>query len=163
MSPVIPPSAVRDLVKSREGSVRLLVFRMGRERFAAELRAIEEAIDWPEIQPLPAMRGALLGAFEHRARMTALYTPARPLGHPVPAAVPVALVARIGDRRVGLAVDDVDDVLELELDTLRAPPDLGDADGILLGVVPHGAALVGVVDLEALVAACLFDREMETA
>ena len=163
MNPAIPPSAFRDRAKSRQGSERLLMFRMGRERFAAELRAIEEAIDWPEIQPLPEMRGALLGAFEHRGRMTALYTPARPLGHAVPESVAVALVARIGDRRIGLAVDDVDDVLELELDALRAPPELGEADGVLLGVVPHGAALVGIVDLEALVAACLFDREMEIA
>ncbi|HUF27123.1 MAG TPA: chemotaxis protein CheW [Gemmatimonadaceae bacterium] len=157
------PRPFRDRVRSRTGEVDLLLFRVGAELFAAELRAVEEAVEWPAIHPLPEARGALLGAFEHRGRMTALYTPARALGHPEAANVPVAMVARIGERRIGLAVADVEDVMTLALDGLREAPVLGDADGVLLGVARCGHDLVALVDIEALIAACLFEREMETA
>lgn len=153
----------RDRVKARDGSVSLLLFRLGRELFAAELAAIEEAVETPVVHPLPEMRGVLRGAFEHRGRMIALYTPAPILGHPAAPDVPVALVARAGERRIGLIVDDVEDVMHLDLAHLHDPPMLGHADGVLLGVARHGAALVALVDVEALLAACLFDREMETA
>lgn len=157
------PRPFRDRVRSRSGQVDLLLFRVGAELFAAELRAVEEAVEWPAIHPLPEARGALLGAFEHRGRMTALYTPARALGHQDDGKVPVALVARVGQRRIGLAVSDVEDVMTLALDGLREAPVLGDADGVLLGVARCGRDLVALVDIEALTAACLFDREMETA
>ena len=93
----------RDRVKTREGNVNLLLFRLGRELFAAELAAIEEAVETPVVHPLPEMRGVLRGAFEHRGRMIALYTPAPILGHPATPDVPVALVARAGERRIGEA------------------------------------------------------------
>ena len=153
----------RDRVKARDGTVSLLLFRVGRELFAAELAAIEEAVELPPVHPLPEMRGTLRGAFEHRGRMIALYSPAAILGHPVTPDVPVALVARAGERRIGLVVDDVEDVMHLALEEMHDPPMLGHADGVLLGVARHGAALVALVDVEALLAACLFDREMEIA
>ena len=153
----------RDRVRARDGVVDLLLFRVGDEVFAIELRSGEEAIDEPAIHPLPEMRGSLLGAFEHRGRMIALHTPARTLGRERSEHVPVALVVRVGERRLGLVVQDVDDVMTLDLAELRDPPLLGDADGVLLGVAHRGRSLVALVDVEALVAACLFDREMETA
>jgi chemotaxis signal transduction protein len=153
----------RDRVRSRQGAVDLLLFRVVDEVFAAELRAVEEALDEPGIHPLPEMRGALLGAVEHRGRMIALYTPARALGRAATGGVPVALVVRVGERRIGLAVQDVEDVMTLELAELREPPVLGDADGVLLGIAHRDRTLIALVDVEALVAACLFDREMETA
>lgn len=153
----------RDRVRAREGVEDLLLFRLGDELFAAELRAVEEAIDEPAVHPLPEMRGELLGALEHRGRMVALYSPARALGRSPGDGVPVALVVRVGERRIGLVVQDVEDVMTLDLAELLEAPVLGDADGVLLGVAHRGRALVALVDLEALVAACLFDREMETA
>lgn len=158
-----PATAFRDRVRARDGTAELLLFRVGDEMFAAELRSVEEALDEPEIHPLPEMRGSLIGAFQHRGRMTALYTPARALGRFAGAGAPVAMVVRVGDRRIGLAVQDVEDVMTLDLAELREPPVLGDADGVLLGVAHRSNTLVAVVDVEALVAACLFDREMETA
>jgi purine-binding chemotaxis protein CheW len=155
----------RERVKAREGTVSLLLFRLGRELFAAELAAIEEAVETPALHALPQMRGVLLGAFEHRGRMIACYAPAPILGHAIRPDVPppVALVARAGERRIGLVVDDVEDVMTLALEEMHDPPMLGHADGVLLGVARHGSTLVAVVDVEALLAACLFDREMETA
>ena len=161
MSPTAIP--FRERVKAREGTVTLLLFRLGSELFAAELAAIEEAVETPEVHRLPETRGVLLGAFEHRGRMIALYAPAPILGHPVRPDVPVAMVARAGERRIGLVVDDVEDVMTLALEELRDPPMLGHADGVLLGVARYNATLVALLDVEALLAACLFDREMETA
>ena len=56
----------------------------------------------------------------------------------------------------------VEDVLRVDLATLRDPPNIGD-DALLLGVARVGSQLVAVVDAEALVAACLTDRALEHA
>ena len=63
------------------------------------------------------------------------------------------LVMRVGERRVGIAVDDVDDVMQLDAAGVRPAP-VPDTDGILLGVARSGGELVSVLHANALVAAC---------
>jgi chemotaxis signal transduction protein len=60
-----------------------------------------------------------------------------------------------------MAVDDVDDVLSLDLATIRPSPGVDDSDGVLLGVVRQGNELIAIVDPDAIVAACLSGQVME--
>lgn len=152
----------RERARARVGSVELLLFRVGHELFAAPLASVEEAVELPAIRHLPEMADDMLGMFALRGRMMPIYSPSRPLGVSLGAAPTAALVVRAGAQRVALAVDDVDDVLDLDLGTLRDAPGVEDADGILLGVARRGRDLVAVLDGDALVAACLTDRPLET-
>lgn len=151
----------RERARARVGSVELLLFRVGHELFAAPLASVEEAVELPAIRHLPEMADDMLGMFALRGRMMPIYSPSRPLGVSLGAAPTAALVVRAGAQRVALAVDDVDDVLDLDLGTLRDAPGVEDADGILLGVARRGRDLVAVLDGDALVAACLTDRPVE--
>ena len=153
----------RERVRARTGRAELLLFRIGRELFATALSAVEEAVELAEIRTIPEMSREMLGVFDLRGRMIPIYTPAIALGVPLAASPQAALVVRSGDRRMALAVDDVEDVLDADLATVRAAPGTDDGDGVLLGVVRHGRSLVAVLDGEALVNACLSDRVPETA
>jgi purine-binding chemotaxis protein CheW len=162
--PAAPPPRVaittplRDRVRAGEGIAELLLFRVGGEHFAADLPAIEEAIEIVEMRTLPEMPREMLGLVRVRGRMTPLYSPARALGVPARAAA-VALLVRGRDRRVGLAVDDVDDVLRIDLSGLADLP-AGD-DEVLLGMTRHGKNVVAILDVLALVTACLSAQAME--
>ncbi|GAC1683308.1 MAG: hypothetical protein NVS9B3_01180 [Gemmatimonadaceae bacterium] len=160
-APVRPP--FRDRVRRRMDGVELLLFRVGAELFATDLAAVEEAVELPEVRALPEMADAMLGIFDLRGRMTPIYTPERALG--VARSVPggVALLMRAGERRVALAVDDVDDVLRPDLALLRDPPTLGAVGETILGVLRQGSQLIAIVDADALVAACVIDSVLETA
>lgn len=153
----------RERARARSGSVELLLFRVGHELFAAPLASVDEVVELPAIRHLPEMADDMLGMFALRGRMMPIYSPSRSRGVSLGAAPTAALVVRAGAQRVALAVDDVDDVLDLDLGTLRDAPGVDDADGILLGVARRGRDLVAVLDGDALVVACLTDRPLETS
>jgi purine-binding chemotaxis protein CheW len=154
---------LRERVKDRLGIADLLMFRIGHELFATDLGTVEEAVELPEIHHLPEMPAAMLGAFNLRGRLTPIYSPAHVIGVPLLGVAAAALLVRANGRRMGLAVDDVEDVLQVDLATIREAPGIDDADGILLGVAHHGQHLVAIIDAEALVAACLTGHALETA
>ena len=149
---------LRDRVRAREGAAELLLFRVGGEHFAAELPAIDEAVEISEMRALPEMPGVMLGLVRVRGRMTVLYSPARALGVPTREAA-VALLVRGRERRIGLAVDDVDDVLRVDLAAITEPP--AGEDDVVLGMTRRGRDLVAILDVAALVAACLSAQAME--
>ncbi len=141
--------------------VEHLVFRMGRELFAVPLGLVEEAIDIDRIQRIPEMSPTMLGVLTLRGSTVPVYAPSIALGtsgHENRAAL-IFVRAR---GTVALAVDDVDDVLVIAAgDVQRAPLDFG--DGVLLGVVRRGTDLIGVLDADALIAACRAEPVLETA
>jgi len=152
---------LRDRVRERSGVVELLMFRIGDELFATDLASVEEAVALPEIHHLPEMPAAMLGAFNLRGRLTPVYSPSHVIGVPLRGEAQAALLVRSDTRRLGLAVDDVEDVFQVDLATVREAPGTDDTDGILLGVAHHGQELVAIVDADALVAACVTGHAME--
>lgn len=155
-------ASFRDRVRDREGWADLLLFRVGGEIFGLPLATVEEAVEIEVVHPVPEGSAYALGVVDLRGRMIPLYTPGRALGVG-PAGTPAMLVLRDGARRVGIAIDDVDDVLTADLAALRPAPDGDVGDGVLLAMARRGADLVGVLDVHLLLAACLAEsRTPET-
>lgn len=155
-------TALRDRARLRTGTVDLLLFSIGQEWFGVELAAVEEAIDLPIVRHVPEMPPAMLGVITVRGSLTSVYSPASALGV-VLGAPSSALVFRRERGRLGIAVDDVDDVHTLDLAQLRDAPSADTGDGILLGVLRNGDTLLALVDAEALIAACQTVPAMEIA
>lgn len=142
----------------RDGAARLLVFRIGAERFGVGLSAVDEVVDVPAIQSIPDAPATVLGIATIRGELITLYDP-RPLlrvNGPLDGAA--LLFVRDG-RRVGLAIDDVYDAITIEeADVLKAPRGGADAsDGILVGLVRRsgGGELIGLLDANALLDAAI--------
>jgi chemotaxis signal transduction protein len=135
----------------------LLLFRVGRELFATELGAVDEAIDLTSVETVqhgPAAPSPVRGIFTLRGALVPLLLPTTALGV-APHHASTALVVRDGVGRIAIAVDDVEDVLTPRDGELRPVPtgDMRDA-GVLRGVIRRGSMLVALVDLDALIAAC---------
>ncbi len=156
-----PTISWRERVRARMGVEDVLTFHVGSERFATALAAVEEAVEQPDVYRVPEMPEAMLGVFSLRGRLIPVCSPMRPLGVPLHGAISTVLLMRTGARRVGIAVDDVDDVIALDLETVRPAPGVDDSDGVLLGVVRHGDVLIAIVDPDAIVAACLTGQVIE--
>jgi len=142
----------------RDGVARLLVFRIGAERFGVELSAVDEVIDAPAIQSIPDAPGTVLGVATIRGELITMYDP-RPLLRVQGPLDGAALLFARDDRRVGLAIDDVYDAIRIEeTDLLKAPSGGADAsDGILVGLVrrAEGGELIGILDADALLDAAI--------
>ena len=145
--------SMRDRARGRIGSVEMLVFRVGRERFGIELAAVEEAIDIPPVHHVPEMPPSMLGVITVRGTLTSVYSPSVALGLPIDDGTS-ALIFRRGRARLAVVVDEVDDVSTLDLSTLRDAPAVEAGDGLLLGVVRRHESLLSLVDADALLAAC---------
>ena len=152
----------RDRIRARSGVEELITFHVANEQFATSLAAIDEAIEHPEVFRVPEMPETMLGVFSLRGRLVPLCSPVRALGVELASPEPTVLLLRSGTRRIGIAVDDVDDVISLDLAAVRPAPGIDDPDGVLLGVVRHGNVLIAIVDPEAIVAACLTAQVLET-
>jgi purine-binding chemotaxis protein CheW len=142
----------RERVRRRLGMADLLVFRIGRELFAVELVAVEEALDMPVVHRLPEMPAAMLGVFTLRGALVSVFAPQPTLGIAYEDAATVVVFCG-GDRRIALATDDVDDVLAADLGTVRDAPGSSAKEGALLGVVRRGHDLIALLDAQTLVAA----------
>ena len=145
----------RERVTSRRGTVGLLLFRVGPETFAAELGAVEEAVEVPELHGLPEMQRGMLGMFDLRGKLLPIFSAAGVLGVPLAPGSTATLVIRSGSHRIGVAVDDVDDVIDADCAMLRNLPGGIDPEGVLVAILQRGTALASVIDASALVAACL--------
>jgi chemotaxis signal transduction protein len=151
-TPVVPnetiPVRFRDRVRARTGSAELFVFRVGDERFACDVRAVEEVIESPLLYPLPGADAAVAGVCQPAGRTLPVADAKALLGVDGGTGA-VVLVMRRGADHVGLLVDDVDDVRLVELSTLRQPPH--DGDDLLLAVHWDGTTLLAVLDARAMV------------
>jgi chemotaxis signal transduction protein len=143
----------RERVRQRTGSTALLVFRIGRERFGVELKAVDEVLEAPEVRIVPEAPPSLRGVFVHRDALVPLYSPAPVLGAE---AAPrfVAMVMRWGRRRLALAVDDPEDVIDVDLSALCDAPAGSHEDEVVAGVLWRDGDLVTVLDARSLVHAC---------
>lgn len=152
---------LREAIAAREGLSDTLVFRVGAERFAIDLAAVEEAIELPSVHHLPEMPDHLLGVFELRQRLVPIYSPERVLRVALGRDAAAVLVLRAREKRLGLAVDDVDDVLTIDGAAVRRAPIPDNDDNVLLGVIRRGVDLLALIDAESLALACLADQLTE--
>ena len=143
---------------SSDGVARLLVFRVGNERFAVELAAVHEVIEAPTLQPVPDAPPSLLGITILRGALVAIHD-LRPLLRAGGGTFGGALLFERDGRTIGLAIDDVYDALLVEQQELRPAPGMDGSDALLLGLVRRGSDLITVLDVDALLAAVRVDTE----
>ncbi|HEY4130068.1 MAG TPA: chemotaxis protein CheW [Gemmatimonadaceae bacterium] len=144
----------------RDGIARLLVFRLGAERFAIDLAAVDEVIDSPLAQRLPDSPPHVLGLATIRGELIAIYDP-RPVLHVGDTLDGAVLLFARGDRRVAIAIDDVFDAITVEPSDIQPAPGSSGSDGVLLGVVRRDGALIAVLDAEPLLDATMSVTEGE--
>jgi purine-binding chemotaxis protein CheW len=143
---------------SRDEQTRLLVFRVGAERFAMALDAVHEVIDPPPVQRVPDAPPTVVGVAALRGTYVTIHDARALLGISGPEPASVLLLAE-GDRRVGLAVSDVEDAMSIEPSELRPVP--GVADAMLAGLVRRGAELTVVLNAHALLVTVASTMENE--
>lgn len=146
-----PAVRFRDRVRERAGAQDLLVVRIGEERFAVPLEAVDELVESPRLRSVHGAPPALLGLFTLGDMLLPLYSPASVLGA-TPAGEDVALVMRGGRARVALAVDDADDVISVQLSDVLEAPRTGHQDDVVLGVIRRDGELLTLLDARAVVA-----------
>lgn len=124
--------------------------RVGAEHYALDVEAVREVVDLDRpVTPVPGAPPAIAGVINVHGQVVPVVAVASVLGAPATAAGEARRVVIVHDgaRRAGLAVDDVIDVAP------AAAPIEPSSSTLLLGAVLVDGALVGVIDLDALLGA----------
>jgi purine-binding chemotaxis protein CheW len=130
---------------------RAVVFRIGGELHACDVRLVEEVVTGQRVHPLPDVPRPLLGVIRLRGSLVPVLDLAPGLGLRLEeTATPDVLVLDAGDRRVGVAVDEVREVSAFPAAAVRPAPQRGaEQEEHVLGVARAGDALVTLLDLAA--------------
>ena len=147
--------ALREAIADEEGTrLGLAVVELGGEYFGVELAAVLEFCDIAELSPIPCCPPHILGAMSLRGELLTLIDPRSALNLPLAARGGKAVVARLGEQAVGIAVDEVHDVVYLRDEELQAPPAaLRELCGAsITGTAPYADRMMTVLDLPALLA-----------
>lgn len=133
-----------------------VTFTLAGQHFAADVARVREAVRAGERTPVPLAPPDVAGLTNLRGQILLCLDPRRRLALPARAAdAPrMLLVTEAGGESVGLLVDDVGEVLDLDPAELRPPPStLAAAQrGCITGAYPLPESLLLVLDLDALTA-----------
>jgi purine-binding chemotaxis protein CheW len=135
-------------------SQSLVAFRLGQQIYALPIEPIAQIIEMITITPIPQVSSAVEGVINVRGVVVPVINLRRHFGLPtVPPGLrtPIILV-QVGERTVGLIVDEVIDVLNLSADQVARitdvlPEGLGESQ-VLQGLVHIQSDTVLLLDLE---------------
>ncbi|MCK9381781.1 MAG: chemotaxis protein CheW [Sulfuritalea sp.] len=147
--------ALRQAVAEDEGAcLGLAVVELGGEYFGVELAAVQEFCDIAQLSPIPCCPPHILGAMNLRGDLLTLIDPRAALNLPMASRGGKAVVARLGEQAVGIAVDAVHDVVYLRQDELQPPAAaLRERCGAeITGTAAYAGRTMTVLDLPALLA-----------
>jgi purine-binding chemotaxis protein CheW len=132
----------------------LAVVELDGEYFGVELSAVLEFCDIVELSPIPCCPPHILGAMSLRGELLTLIDPHTALNLPPADRGSKAVIARLGEQAVGIAVDQVHDVVYLRDEELQAAPAaLRERCGVsITGIAPYAGRTMIVLDLPALLA-----------
>ncbi|MBP3958896.1 purine-binding chemotaxis protein CheW [Gemmata sp. G18] len=134
---------------------QFLAFRLGDEEYGLEILRVQEIKGYSKITPLPNtpreikgvmnLRGAVVPIIDLRTRLglrEAEYT-----------VFTVIIVVTVGTKVVGLVVDAVSDVLNVDPKVVTPAPDLGAGVDVsfLTGIARTGERLVSLLNVDRLV------------
>lgn len=144
---------------------QLLVFRLGEQRYALPLEAVERIVRAVEVTPLPGVPAVVLGVIDVQGRVLAVLSIRRRFGL-AQSDIVVGdhfVLARTTRRTVALVIDEAQGVIEHPADEIFGSAQIAFGAGTIQGVVKLEDGLVLIHDLETFLSleeASALDRAM---
>ena len=136
-------------------SQQFCTFLLDGHVFGTPVPKVQEVIQHQEMTKVPLAPGVVSGLINLRGQIVTAIDLRRRLGLPERGAeqLPMNVVVRTSDGAVSLLVDEIGDVIEVEEDTLEAPPETlqGFAREVVRGVYKLSGRLLLALDIDRVV------------
>jgi purine-binding chemotaxis protein CheW len=147
----------------KTGLNELISFNVAGQHFCVDVMAVREIKGWMPATPLPHTPSYMRGVIDLRGAVLSIIDLAARLGFPPtdPSARHVIIVAEIRGEVVGLLVDSVSDILNIDPETIQPTPDFANelTRQFVSGLVATEGSMISVLSLERL----LSDQERAAA
>jgi purine-binding chemotaxis protein CheW len=149
------PPQVQNDIPQKDGEKKLeklLVFKVGRNRYAIPIGDLSQIIDDRILTPLPHVPDFLKGIFSLRGHIVGVIDVSERLFlQPLPDSIQkkIIVLEKSGDL-FGLRVENIEHVVEVDISTLEAPPDSFDLieQEFVVGVFHYKKKTVAFLNLE---------------
>ncbi|QPK62626.1 purine-binding chemotaxis protein CheW [Methylomonas sp. LL1] len=148
--------------EEKDSGLGLAVVELGGEYFAIELVAVQEFCNIGPFSPIPCCPPHILGVMSLRGNLLTLMDPRSALNLPPAARGNKAVITRVsaasdtgpGEQLIGIAVDEVHDVVYLRREDLQAPPStlIEQYGAEITGTARYAGGTMTVLDLPVLLA-----------
>lgn len=162
MDPRLPSRMSRDLLNRIDQRTRLaghnrlalLLFRLGgRQLFGVNVFKVQEVLRRPPLFPIPRLPPGFVGAADIRGRSVPILDLGSAVRYPERHLDPPYLVVTEFNRSVqGFLVAEVDRIVNIAVEDIRPPPELGVDDSYLTAVTRYNGELIQVIDVESVLA-----------
>jgi purine-binding chemotaxis protein CheW len=141
----------------------LIAFRIGEQEFCVDIMSVREIRGWTPATPLPRSPGYMKGVINLRGAVLPIIDLGFRFGLAAsePTARHVIMVARIGERTVGLLVDAVSDIIQLTDELVQPTPDVASdhVKSFVKGIFAMDGRMISLIELDRI----LPERETEAA
>jgi len=130
-----------------------LLINVSDQTYALPLLQIQEIRGWSPVNPLPGTDASCLGVLNLRGNVLPVFDARMLLGKPntPPKPQDVIVVAVLDEKPLGLLVDSVSDIIDIDADTIsRAESGETWSSGLLDGIATVGERLVPLLALARL-------------
>jgi two-component system chemotaxis response regulator CheV len=162
MEPRLPSRMSRDLLNRIDQRTRLaghnrlalLLFRLGgRQLYGVNVFKVQEVLRRPPLFPIPRLPPGFVGAADIRGRSVPILDLGSAVRYPERHLDPPYLVVTEFNRSVqGFLVAEVDRIVNIAVEDIRPPPELGVDDSYLTAVTRYNGELIQVIDVESVLA-----------
>ena len=132
------------------GRREMVGFRVGDQAFCIDITSVLEIRGWTPTTPLPKSPDYMKGVVNLRGVVLPIIDLAARLGLPTkePSARHAIMVVKCGARTVGLLVEAVSDIVELDDASRQQTPDLGDDGGVIAGIFAIDGEMISLLELD---------------
>jgi len=132
----------------------LLLFRLGgRPLFGVNVFKVQEVLRRPPLFPVPRLPPGFVGAADIRGRSVPVLDLGGAVGYPERHLDPPYLVVTEFNRSVqGFLVAEVDRIVNIAVEDIHPPPELGVENSYLTAVTRYGGELIQIIDVESVLA-----------
>jgi purine-binding chemotaxis protein CheW len=136
---------------------QLLTFAIGSEAFAVDILRVQEIRGWTEPTRIPHAPAYLKGVVNLRGTVVPIIDLRSRFGLPEleTTKTTVVIVLHVGGgqktKRVGIVVDAVSDVHDVDASTIRPPADIDNGSPLVAGLIAQDTRFLVVLDVDNLV------------
>jgi len=132
----------------------LLLFRLGgRQLFGVNVFKVQEVLRRPPLFPVPRLPPGFIGAADIRGRSVPILDLGSAVRYPERHLDPPYLVVTEFNRSVqGFLVAEVDRIVNIAVEDVHSPPELGVSESYLTAVTRYNGELIQIIDVESVLA-----------
>jgi len=142
-----------------EGSYQVLTFVLGNETYGVDILRVQEIRGWSAVTKIPHAPSHVLGVLNLRGSIVPIvdlrmrFSLERAEYTTVTVIIVVSVMSAAGRRDFGVVVDGVSDVVDVNVEEVKAAPELGarGATDYIRGLVPVSERMVVLLDIDRLI------------